>query len=84
MNTSITHYMMNVKETVEEAQKELLDIKIIREYDPTEYSYAFKQLKELEEEASVLLETATPEEQVAIREARDLVLYTQEVMTRGI
>ncbi|MFA9556846.1 DUF2524 family protein [Evansella sp. AB-rgal1] len=83
-NEEVELYINRVKDTISEAQKELAEVKIVRENDPTEYSYVMKQLQEMNEEMGVFLERATPSQREDLMEARKYIHYTQDIMTRGI
>ncbi|MBU9714178.1 DUF2524 family protein [Evansella tamaricis] len=80
----VQDYINRVKTTIEEAQKELLEVKIIRENDPTEFSYVVNQLQELEGEFRSHLENASPAEKQELLEAKKYLQQTQEIMERGI
>ncbi|MDG5787108.1 DUF2524 family protein [Evansella sp. AB-P1] len=83
-NAQVEQYINEVKRTILEAQKELAEVKIIRENDPTEFSHLMQQLQQLNEELDHYLVNATNEQQADLREAQKYLQYTQELMERGI
>ncbi|MCD8510158.1 MAG: YtzC family protein [Bacillus sp. (in: Bacteria)] len=83
-NEQIETYINQIKDTIDEAQKELAEVKTITENDPTEYSFLLKQLKELEGEMESYLTNATPEQKAELLVAREFLHYTEELMIRGI
>lgn len=83
-NEEVEQYINQVKETINEAQKELAEVKIVRESDPTEYSHVMQQLQQLNENMGDYLVDATPEQKADLLEAREYIHYTQELMTKGI
>lgn len=83
-NEQIEAFINQIKDTIDEAQKELAEVKTITENDPTEYSYSLKQLMDLEEEMDTYLTNATPEQRAELLAAREFIHYTEELMVRGI
>ncbi|MDQ0253600.1 putative phage infection (PIP) family protein YhgE [Evansella vedderi] len=83
-NEQVEQYINKIKETINEAQKELAEVKIVRENDPTDYSYLMQQLQQLNEDMGDYLANATPKQREDLLEAREYLHYTQEIMTRGI
>ena len=77
-------YINKVKNTIEDAQEALLEIKIITENDPTHFSFAMEKLSRLEDELPNYLQGASPEQREELLEAKKQLHYTKEVMVRGI
>ncbi|MBU9721157.1 MULTISPECIES: DUF2524 family protein [Bacillaceae] len=80
----IENYINKVKNTIENAQKELAEVKMIRENDPTEFSYLLHELQELQQEMPMYIQQASPVEKEKLLEAKEYLQYTQEVMEKGI
>jgi hypothetical protein len=80
----IDSYLTRAHETIESAHKELLDVKLIQQNDPTEYPFIMNQLMELDDEISELLTAASPEQRSQLEEAQHQLRETKTVMIRGI
>ncbi|WP_088105516.1 DUF2524 family protein [Halalkalibacter urbisdiaboli] len=80
----INPLLEKVEETIERALNELMEVKIIRENDPTEFALAQKELEEREEEILGLLSQASAEEKEALSNALERVKGVQKTMVRGI
>ncbi|UOE92009.1 DUF2524 family protein [Alkalihalobacillus sp. LMS39] len=85
MNTnSIAHTLNRVQETIDFALNELMEVKIVRENDPTDYALAQKQLDDLTIELETLIEDSPIEERASLIEAQEKIREVQETMVRGI
>lgn len=80
----IDDYLRKAQDTIEKAHKELLDVKLIQVNDPTEYPFIMNQLMEFDQEINDLLASASPEQQVQLKEAQGLLRETKTIMVRGI
>jgi hypothetical protein len=80
----VEQYISKVKDTITEAQKELAEVKIVSENDPTEYSHVMQQLLQLNDDMGDYLDNATPKQKEDLDEARKYIQYTQEIMNDGI
>lgn len=80
----IDSYLSRANETIENAHKELLDVKLIQQNDPTEYPFIMNQLMELDEEIGELLTAASPEQRAQLEEAQHQLREAKTVMIRGI
>ncbi|MCT8138215.1 DUF2524 family protein [Anaerobacillus sp. CMMVII] len=80
----IDSYLSRAHETIESAHKELLDVKLIQQNDPTEYPFIMNQIMELDEEINELLAQASPEQRDQLEEAQHQLRETKTVMIRGI
>ncbi|MBU8907973.1 hypothetical protein [Desertibacillus haloalkaliphilus] len=74
-----------IEEIVSGALNELMEVKMIRENDPTEFSMYQHKLQQLDAELDMLLETAKPGEvRDALIEAHERVNQVRETLVRGI
>ncbi|WP_161568142.1 DUF2524 family protein [Anaerobacillus alkaliphilus] len=80
----IDSYLTRAQETIDSAHKELLDVKLIQQNDPTEYPFLMNQLMELDSEINDLLATASPEQRAQLEEAQHQIRETKTIMVRGI
>ncbi|WP_026672060.1 DUF2524 family protein [Alkalihalobacterium bogoriense] len=85
MNTnSVAQTLNRVQETIDFALNELMEVKIVRENDPTDYALAQKQLDDLSIELETLIEDSPIEERASLIEAQEKIREVQETMVRGI
>jgi hypothetical protein len=80
----IDSYISKAQETIESAHKELMDVKLIQQNDPTEYPFIMNQLMELDFEINELLSAASPEQRIQLEEAQQMLRDTKTIMIRGI
>ncbi len=80
----VDSYLTRAQETIDSAHKELLDVKLVQQNDPTEYPFLMNQLMELDEEISELLTSASPEQRAQLEEAQQQIRETKTIMVRGI
>lgn len=83
-NEELEAYVNEVKETIQNAQEALLEIKITRENDPSQYSFAMKELLRLEANFPGYYAKAGPDEKEILLEAKEQLEYTKDVMDKGI
>lgn len=79
----IHEILKRTQDIVDSAHKELLDVKLIQQNDPTEYPFIMNQLTELDEEINELL-AASPEQRTQLEEVQHYIRETKTVMIRGI
>ncbi len=82
-NQIIEQYLEKVQHTVDNALNELMEVKMVRENDPTEYSQLQKELQELRSEADLLL-TLHPFYKEKLIQTKERIQEIEEVMVRGI
>lgn len=80
----INEYMRKAQDTIDNAHKELLDVKLIQQNDPTEYPFIMNQLMELDEEINDMLTAASPQQRTQLEEVQYQLRETKAVMIRGI
>jgi len=74
-----------VQSTIDRALTELMEVKMIRENDPTEFPYLQNELNELDIEIHSLLERNQEEsERTTLLEAQKKLHEVQDIMTRGV
>ncbi|WP_227938091.1 DUF2524 family protein [Alkalihalobacillus deserti] len=77
--------LKRVQSTVDQALTELMEVKMIRENDPTEFPYLQNKLNELEVEVSSLLENNQDDSHLSrLQEAQKKLNEVQDIMVRGI
>ena len=80
----IGEYLHKAQNTIDSAHKELLDVKLIQQNDPTEYPFIMNQIMELDEEINDLLTDASPEQREQLEEAQQQLRETKAIMIKGI
>jgi hypothetical protein len=80
----IDDYLTKAQDTIDSAHKELLDVKLIQQNDPTEYPFIMNQIMELDAEINDLLTAASPEQRAQLEEAQQQLRETKRIMIRGI
>ncbi|GAE34290.1 DUF2524 family protein [Halalkalibacter akibai] len=81
----IEEFLTRIQSTVDQALTELIEVKIIRENDPTEFAFLQNELYELETELdSLIQDIGTSSEHSKLTEAKRRLNEIQEVMIKGI
>lgn len=80
----IDSYLEKTRSIIESANKELLDVKLIQQNDPSDYPYIMNQLMELDEEINDLLTDASADQRKQLEEAQEYIRDTKTIMIRGI
>lgn len=80
----IDKYLTKAQDTIDSAHKELLDVKLIQQNDPTEYPFIMNQIMELDEEINDLLTDASPSQREQLEVAQQQLRETKSIMIRGI
>lgn len=82
-NEEIERFLNKAQDLVDDGLDELLETKIIRENDLSDYSYIQHQLHELVEEADQLM-VQYPDQRSRLAELQRKIKEIQEVMVKGI
>ena len=82
-NQLIEQFLQKTQRTVDQALNELMEVKVIRENDPTEYSQLLFELHELKREAE-LLSTLHPAHKENLMKTKEKISEIEVVMERGI
>lgn len=80
----VNHYLSKAQDTIDSAHKELLDVKLIQQNDPTDYPFIMNQLMELDDEINELLADASPTQRDQLEQAQQQIRETKTIMIRGI
>jgi hypothetical protein len=81
----IEDFLTRVQSTVDQALTELMEVKMIRENDPTEFSFLQNELNKLEEEMEKLIQEQDGNpSHPRLQQAQNKLSEVQEVMVRGI
>ncbi|OIJ15686.1 hypothetical protein BKP35_01450 [Anaerobacillus arseniciselenatis] len=80
----VDEYLHKAQDAIDSAHKELLDVKLIQQNDPTEYPFIMNQIMELDEEINDLLTDASPEQREQLEEAQQQLQETKSIMIKGI
>ncbi|WP_209122178.1 DUF2524 family protein [Alkalihalobacillus sp. BA299] len=83
IHDELDHFLNKAQEIVDRGLDELLDTKIIRENDPSDYAYIQHQLYELVVEAEELMKKF-PDQHEKLSEFQEKIKEIQEVMVKGI
>ncbi|WP_096200653.1 DUF2524 family protein [Bacillus sp. FJAT-45350] len=79
---NVNVFLDKVQATVDEALNELMEVKMIRENDVTEYSSLQHELNQLRDEADILM-LSMPQHHKKLKEVQAKIDEIQEVMIRG-
>ncbi|OLO40448.1 hypothetical protein BTR23_08160 [Alkalihalophilus pseudofirmus] len=82
-NNELEHFLNKVQSVVDQGLDELLETKMIRENDPSDYSYIQFQLHELVEESDQLMKKF-PDQHEQLSDVQQKIKEIQEVMVKGI
>lgn len=81
-NTRLEQFLEKTQRTIDQSLNELMEVKIIRENDLSEYSLCQKELEDLKEEAQMLM-IMHPTQQEKLKEVQKKIEEIQEVLVRG-
>ncbi|ARK30688.1 hypothetical protein [Halalkalibacter krulwichiae] len=84
-DTYIQSILNQVQKTIDQSLTELMEVKMIRENDPTEFSYLQHELNELEEKlASLLQDQNCSSYYPSLQDAHKRICEVQDIMIKGI
>ncbi|MFC0559746.1 hypothetical protein [Halalkalibacter alkalisediminis] len=86
MNADYVNDCLNrLQSTIDQALTELMEVKMIRENDPTEFPYLQNELNELDIEITLLLEkNQEGSHHTRLQEAQKKLHEVQDIMIRGV
>ncbi|MDT8860675.1 DUF2524 family protein [Alkalihalobacillus sp. MEB130] len=79
---SIEECLYRVQDVIDRALTELMEVKIIRENDPTEFAFVQKELSDLQIELDSFIDEES--NNTRLIEAQQRLNEVREIMTRGI